>query len=554
MGGALDLDRASGAHVALRLPAGNLVASTETGAAMILGDSAAAAAAPPHARNRVTIDEVFRRLAERRPAALALADTPNRETFTDAAPRRLTFAEADRMVSAIAGRLRDMGLPTDAIVGLQLPNIVENILTMLGVLRAGMIVAPLPLLWRRADAVAALTRIGAKALITCGHVGAFDHSGLALRVAAEVFSIRYVCGFGSNLPDGVVPFDDLFTTEKLDPIPPLDRERQSNAARHVAAVTFDVSEGGIVPVARNHPELLAAGLAVLLESRLPQHASILSAFAPSSFAGISLTLLPWLLSGGTLVLHHAFDPDIFAGQRQDERCGALILPAPVVFSLAEAGAFSGGSPACVIAAWRSPDRLALSPVWHEPSAVLVDVPIFGEAALVPSRRGAAGTPNAVRLGPVMAARNGMCGLAVAKLLRTDAGTLAVRGPMVPHHSFPPGIERSGLPYFKVGRWGVVETGYACRIDSGSNTMVLSDAPAEIASVGGYRFPLRALQDAVARIDSGATLTAQPDPLLGRRLIGDAAARDTMRAALDAAGVNPIVAAAFGDRGAPAGAT
>ena len=59
---------------------------------MILGDSAAAAAAPPHARNRVTIDEVFRRLAERRPGALALADAPNRETFTDAAPRRLTFA------------------------------------------------------------------------------------------------------------------------------------------------------------------------------------------------------------------------------------------------------------------------------------------------------------------------------------------------------------------------------------------------------------------------------------------------------------------------------
>ena len=49
------------------------------------------------------------------------------------------------MVTAIAGRLRLMGLPTDAIVGIQLPNIVENILVMLGVLRAGMIAASLPL-------------------------------------------------------------------------------------------------------------------------------------------------------------------------------------------------------------------------------------------------------------------------------------------------------------------------------------------------------------------------------------------------------------------------
>ncbi len=451
---------------------------------MILGEAISAAAAPPHARNRLTIDAVFRRLAERRPDAPALADAPNRQSFTDGAPRRLSFAKADRMVTAIAGRLRAMGLPTDAIVGIQLPNTVEHIVTMLGVLRAGMILAPLPPLWRRADAVAALGRIGAKALITCGHVGAFDHSQLALRVAAEVFSIRYVCGFGANLPDGVVSFDDLFTAPTPDPIPPLDGERQSNAAPHVAAVTFDVGEGGIVPVARNHPELLAAGLAVVLESRLPHGASILSAIAPSSFAGISLTLLPWLLTGGTLVLHHAFDPDVLAAQRQDDRCGALILPAPAVFNLAEAGAFAGDDTACVIAAWRSPERLAMSPIWREPNTVLVDVSLFGEAALVAARRGASGTPSALRLGPVVAPRDGERGVAVAELLRNDAGTLAVRGPMVPHHSFPPGIERSGLPYFQVGRGGVVETGYACRIDPGTHVIIaLSDAPAGIAAAG-----------------------------------------------------------------------
>ena len=123
------------------------------------------------------------------------------------------------MVAAIAGRLRRMGLPVDAVIGVQMPNIVENILAMLGVLRAGMVVAPLPLLWRRADAVAALARVGAKALITCGRVGDFKHGQFGMRVAAEVFAIRYVCGFGANLPDGVVPFDDLFTADKLDPDP-----------------------------------------------------------------------------------------------------------------------------------------------------------------------------------------------------------------------------------------------------------------------------------------------------------------------------------------------
>ena len=133
----------------------------------------------------------------------------------------------------------------------------------------------------------------------------------------------------------------------------------------------------------------------------------------------------------------------------------------------------------MIAAWRSPERLALSPVWREPSAALVDVAIFGEAALVPSRRGVDGTPNALRLGPVLAQRDGGGGVAVAELMRTGAGTLAVRGPMVPHHSFPPGIERSGLPYFQVGHRGVVETGYPCRIDLDTNKIVVTEAPAGI---------------------------------------------------------------------------
>ena len=91
-----------------------------------------------------------------------------------------------------------MGLPTDAIVGIQLPNTVENILTILGVMRAGMIAAPLPLLWRRADTSPRWRASARKALITCGRVGDFDHCQFAMRVAAEVFSIRYVCGFGNE--------------------------------------------------------------------------------------------------------------------------------------------------------------------------------------------------------------------------------------------------------------------------------------------------------------------------------------------------------------------
>src|SRR6476659_7030775 len=156
-----------------------------------------------------TLDTLFRRMAARTPDAIALADPPNREDFTDGPPRRFTYTETDRMISAIASQLRKLGLHTDAIVGVQLPNTVESVLTILGVLRAGMIAAPLPLLWRSMDAANALGALGARAIVTTARMGDFDAGATAVQVAAEVFTIRHVCSFGNNLPDGVTGLDDL---------------------------------------------------------------------------------------------------------------------------------------------------------------------------------------------------------------------------------------------------------------------------------------------------------------------------------------------------------
>ena len=87
----------------------------------------------------VTLDDLFRRIGVRHPDALALIDPPNREDFTDGAPRALSFAQADRAISALAEKLRELGLQTDTVVAMQLPNTVESIVAFLGVLRAGMI-------------------------------------------------------------------------------------------------------------------------------------------------------------------------------------------------------------------------------------------------------------------------------------------------------------------------------------------------------------------------------------------------------------------------------
>ncbi len=56
-----------------------------------------------------------------------------------------------------------------------------------------MIAAPLPLLWRQQEIVAALKRVGAKAIVTAARIGAHAHAETAMQAAVELFPVRYVC-------------------------------------------------------------------------------------------------------------------------------------------------------------------------------------------------------------------------------------------------------------------------------------------------------------------------------------------------------------------------
>src|SRR5579859_6487980 len=105
--------------------------------------------------------------------------------------------------------------------------------------------------------------------------------------------------------------------------------------RKAALISFDVTSDGLRAVPRTHLNLIAGGLAVFLESRVPQGARLMSAFAPSSFAGITSSLLLWLLCGGTLALHHPFDGDVLEWQANEVGCDTLIAPAPMALRLTD---------------------------------------------------------------------------------------------------------------------------------------------------------------------------------------------------------------------------
>lgn len=483
-----------------------------------------------------SLDDLFRRTVARRPDADALADPLDKQRITGQPPRRLTYAQADRAVARLTAHFVAAGLPAGSIVALQLPNTIEAVLTTLAAMRAGLSVALLPQLWRQAELSDAINRIGARAIITMARIDGIDHGEIAMNAAAEAFSIRQVLAYGDGVPEGVTLLDEIaFGPDTLV----ADPERSAQRAN---LITFDVVADGLRAVPRTQTQVVAGGLAIFLEANVPPGIRMLAATMPSSFAGLCASLVTWLLTGGTLALHHPFDPDVLLAQIAEERAALLVAPAPLALRLCEAGALAG-LPALtqVIGLWRTPEQAASSPAWSDPRP-FSDLYAFGEAGLFAIRRDGDGAPAAVFPGahPPQGAN------AACETFITKQGTLGLRGAMVPIAAYAPPSNADSLlaPRAQTDH---VDTAYAARLDRKNGAICITAPPSGVLNVGGYRFLANDLNDWAQRLPQGGMLTALPDRISGHRLAGRASDNGRARAALAQLGLNPLMVEAFRDR-------
>ena len=487
-----------------------------------------------------TLDVLFRRILARKPNALALIDPINKKRVTGQAPRHFTFAEADRAISALAAHFIEAGLPNNSVIAIQLPNTVELMLTVLAAHRAGLVVAVFPLLWRQAELTVALNRTGARAIVTTSKIDGINHADLAMNAAAEAFSIRHVCGFGADLPEGMASLE-------------LALENRSSTTRAVvedgrkaAIISFDVTADGFRPVPRTHLHLIAGGLTLSLQSELPQGTTLMSAFAPTSFAGMTSSLVLWLLTSGTLTLHHPFDGDILEQQIREHACGTLVAPAQMALRMAEID-LASRLPTLrnVFALWRAPEQVSSSPVWTAEQVALTDIYLFGEAGMFGALRTADGSPAPILPGRLGAAEDAAVATIAGEVFLTPKGTLALRGAMVTPAAYAPPPPNDSL--VAQPPLDFVDTEYAARLDRSTGAICITSPPSGIMAVGGYRFRSGELQEWAKRLGQGALLTALPDRLSGHRLAGRAHDNARARAALNALGLNPLMVEAFRDR-------
>jgi hypothetical protein len=489
-----------------------------------------------------TLDALFGRILARKPRELALIDPGNKLRVTGQPPKRLSYEEADRAISALAAHFIESGLPAHSVIAVQLPNTVELPLTVLAAHRAGLVVALIPLLWRQAELVAALNRTSARAIVTSARVDGVIHADLAMNAAAEAFSIRHVCGFGGELPEGMASLDQALAHPSRATRPVIQDGRKA------AIISFDVTSDGFRAVPRTHLSLIAGGLALSLESDAPQGATVMSAFAPTSFAGLASSVVVWLLSGGALALHHPFEADVLEHDLRHHRCDTLIVPAQLAFRLDE---FDLGARLPdlrnVIGMWRAPEQVASSPLWTAQRASFTDAYLFGEAGLFGARRTADdGAPALVKPGLHGAPRE-LPGSSIAgEILLTPKGTLGLRGPMVAVAAYAPPAPPGDSLIPQAPR-DFVDTEYAARLDRMTGAIAITAPPSGIMAVGGYRFLAQDLQEWGKRLGQGALLTALPDRLSGHRLAGRALDNARARDALSELGLNPLMVEAFRDR-------
>jgi len=380
-------------------------------------------------------------------------------------------------------------------------------------------------------------------VVTTSRIDGVVQADVAMNAAAECFSIRHVCGFGDDLPEGMASLDRAIAAASST------TRAVIQDGRKAALISFDVTAEGFRAVPRTHLSLIAGALALSLESDVPQGTRILSAFTPCSFAGVTSSLAMWLLTGGTLVLHHPFDYDVLQQQMNDLDCDTLVAPAQLALRLDEMD-LASTMPGLrnVLGLWRTPEQVAASANWSAGSASLTDVYLFGEAGMFGARRGREGSPAAIKPGPHGTPRELPGSSISGEILLTPRGTLGLRGPMVTVAAYAPPPPPADSLMSSAPR-DYVDTDYAARLDRATGTINITAPPSGVMAVGGYRFLAQDLQEWAKRLGQGALLTALPDRLSGHRLAGRAPDNGRAREALSELGLNPLMVDAFRDRSA-----
>jgi len=278
-----------------------------------------------------TMDEVFLERVRQAPDQEALVDPPNREAYTDGAPRRLNWGALAHEVEQVAALLHRHGLRRDDVAVVQLPNGVEQVVTYLACLRLGVVISPLPAAYREHEVQHALQVTRACALITAARIGRHRHAEMMAALQAGHPQVRALLVWGREVPAGAVALD-----AELAAGPSLEAARAyagslACSANDVLTICWTSgTESSPKGVPRSSNEWYWQSMGTALSVGMGPGMRILNPFPLVNMGGMSFAFFGWLLTGATLVQHHPFDLEVYLRQLREERIAFTLAPPAIL--------------------------------------------------------------------------------------------------------------------------------------------------------------------------------------------------------------------------------
>ncbi len=286
-----------------------------------------------------TLGSLFLDTVQRLPQALAVADAPNRPAITGEPPERWTWSQLQWRAGQYAAFLHHHGLRKDDVLVMQLPNCVEMHAIYLACAISGIVVSPVPVQYRAHELLHVLEMTRARLAITTARVGNYAQAAQWSPLREQQPALQQVWALGdataADWPPGVCALaPELAATPAWDAPQLRDHMQAIGVGAHDVVTICWTSGTEAQPkgVPRNHNEWLIVGQSVIDAGQLQQGAQLLIPFPFVNMAGVSVSLVAWLMVGGTLHHHHPFDIDVFIEQLRRDPMDYTVA-APAVLSM-----------------------------------------------------------------------------------------------------------------------------------------------------------------------------------------------------------------------------
>lgn len=321
------------------------------------------------------LDTLLKALAKGRGYEAALRDPPGRRSWSDAIPTSLSFAQLEERIDQLARLLTINRAQAGAVVAILAPLGPEAIVAILASLRAGLSPLMLPLHATEAELLGLIESAGAVMALGVSRVGPLRPLLTLRNLAVSAFGMRFVGGFGHDIPDGVAPLDTLMASAGLHPL----------EAGAVRAPVFVVDGATLAtPQSVGEREILGKALEISRLLKPLTSSRIVTTLVGGDLAALASGLGMSMLTGVELLPLGLFSLGDLQACIAGGRNVHLVLPGAMEPALARSRMAADPALASLVLVHRAGERAL--PAIDRPDVAIVDVEVRSATEIAVGRR------------------------------------------------------------------------------------------------------------------------------------------------------------------------